>query len=106
MALAAASGVAVELDEEAIPVHAAARRALGDSAALSGALRGGEDYELLWTTPPALAARLVSVASAAGIEPTRVGRVHDGSGVRLRGSDGVVRPLRGAFDHFCGPEAE
>jgi thiamine-monophosphate kinase len=104
--LAAASGVGVELDEEAIPVHAEARRALGDSAALSGALQGGEDYELLWTTPPALAVRLVSAASGAGFEPTRVGRVDEGAGVRLRGRDGVVRPLRGAFDHFSGSEAE
>jgi thiamine-monophosphate kinase len=57
------SGVAAEVDAAALPVHS--------SASLEQALHGGEDYELLFTAPPA--ARVPR--SIAGVPVTRIGRI-------------------------------
>jgi thiamine-monophosphate kinase len=57
------SGVAVEVDAAALPIHPA--------ATLEQALHGGEDYELLFTAPPA--ARLPR--AIAGVPVTRIGRI-------------------------------
>jgi thiamine-monophosphate kinase len=57
------SGVAAEIDEAALPIHPA--------ATLDQALHGGEDYELLFTAPPA--ARLPR--AIAGVPVTRIGRI-------------------------------
>jgi thiamine-monophosphate kinase len=57
------SGVAAEVDATLLP--------LGLGANLAQALHGGEDYELLFTSPPA--ARLPH--SIAGVPVTRIGRV-------------------------------
>ena len=54
--LCRASGLAAEIDEDALPIHplalAAERSGLAPSP-LDLALHGGEDYELLFTAPPA-----------------------------------------------------
>jgi thiamine-monophosphate kinase len=57
------SGVAAEVDAALVPIHPA--------ATLAQALHGGEDYELLFTAPPA--ARLPK--TIAGIAITRIGRI-------------------------------
>jgi thiamine-monophosphate kinase len=57
------SGVAAEVDAALLPIHPA--------ATLDQALRGGEDYELLFTAPAAV--RLPSVI--AGVPITRIGRI-------------------------------
>jgi thiamine-monophosphate kinase len=61
--LAAASGVATELDAEALPLF--------PGATLEQALDGGEDYELLFTAP----ATAKIPATIAGVAVTRIGRV-------------------------------
>jgi thiamine-monophosphate kinase len=57
------SGVAAEVDSALLPLHPA--------ATLAQALHGGEEYELLFTAPPA--ARLPR--SIAGVPVTRIGRI-------------------------------
>jgi thiamine-monophosphate kinase len=57
------SGVAAEVDAALLPIHPA--------ATLTQALNGGEDYELLFTAPPA--ARLPR--KIAGVSITRIGRI-------------------------------
>ena len=66
-----------------------------DESALDLQLEGGEDYVLLFTLPAA-----TKVPSHLGA--TRIGRVTDAPGLRLRLSDGEVRPLepRG-WDHLA-----
>jgi thiamine-monophosphate kinase len=66
--LCAASGVNAEIEQEALPIHPLARK-LGDANALSAALHGGEDYELLFAA--AAATRMPS--SLAGVPITRIG---------------------------------
>jgi thiamine-monophosphate kinase len=72
--LAMASGVAIQLDIDRIPIEPAAVALFGDAKARDLALSGGEDYELLFTVPEG---RLAEVASALGDDdrPTVVGRV-------------------------------
>ena len=102
--IAAASGVSIIIDDDAVPIHPAARAAVdSQDGALHLALAGGEDYELAFTARPgAVEPHVEAFERAFGIRLTRVGSVERGSGVHLRRSDGSVRPMpfRG-FDHFA-----
>jgi thiamine-monophosphate kinase len=101
--LAAASEVAVEVDATLVPVHAGAREALHVERALALALHGGEDYELLFAADPAFRAESEALAHELGLTLSRVGGVHEGSGVRLRLADGRVVEAGGGWDHFGDP---
>lgn len=72
--VAQASGVAIRLDTDRLPLEAAAVALLGEAKARQLAVSGGEDYQLLFTAPEA---RLAEVVAALGEEdrPTVVGRV-------------------------------
>jgi thiamine-monophosphate kinase len=72
--VAQASGVAIRLDTDRLPLEAAAVTLLGEAKARQLAVSGGEDYQLLFTAPEA---RLAEVVVALGEEdrPTVVGRV-------------------------------
>lgn len=64
------------------------------------ALRGGEDYQLLFTAAPQQEAALMAAFAAAGLPlPTVIGAIVPGSGVRLRFPD-HEEELTGGFDHF------
>ena len=92
--LAAASGVALEIDADAVPADAGVDVAL--------AITGGEDYELLAAAPPdILGERDISEFEREfGTPLTRVGRAASGSGVRVfRGGEEVKVDTEG-FDHF------
>jgi thiamine-monophosphate kinase len=100
--LAAASGVAIEIDLERIPlapgIEAAARRA-NQSQAHFAAL-GGEDYELLVALPPEFGpAESLGFQRACGLRLTRIGSVVEGAGARFQ-QRGEIVPLRG-YDHFA-----
>lgn len=98
------SGVAAELDAEAIPVHALAMEAERKGWAASAmelALHGGEDYELLFTAGPE--ARVPR--SVAGVPVHRIGRIVRRMArrpqVMLRDADGSVRALEArGWEHF------
>jgi len=109
--ICAASGVGSEIEAHSLPLPPGlveAARELGASP-LEWALRGGEDYELLFTTPPGEAA-VAKLREQAGKEPHGelfpIGRIVAGEGVILCG-DGERRQI--AFqghDHFGAPESE
>jgi thiamine-monophosphate kinase len=101
-----ASGVAAWIEAEALPV-AAAVRALFPAEWLPLALRGGEDYELLFTAPPGAWGALARAVAAAGGQATAIGEVvrrRNGEPVlTIVDGDGGRRPLEpGGFDHFGG----
>lgn len=101
--LARASGVAIVLEPDAIPLHPAVRHSAADEAdAFELALSGGEDYELCLAVPAgALAPYLSEFEKEFGIALTRVGIVEAGSGVLLRGAGGGREPLAfGGYQHF------
>ena len=73
--LAAASGIGIAVDAAALPIDPGARQwftnAGGDPT--SAALKGGDDYELIFTARPRLRGRLRSVLRHAGLPATRIG---------------------------------
>jgi thiamine-monophosphate kinase len=101
-----ASNVSARLDISRIPV-AAAVRALFPDKWLEFALRGGEDYELLFTAPVDVWDDIVREARATGGQVSSIGEIvaRDGgdlpSGIELVDRDGTAHAvLPGAFDHF------
>lgn len=95
--LAVRSGVGLALDLGAAPlapgVSEVARAAGRDPEEL--AVTGGEDYELLFTTPPGA----WEAAVGTGHTVTRLGRVVEGEGVELIGSGGrILEQVRG-YEH-------
>jgi thiamine-monophosphate kinase len=95
--LCRASGVGAEIDSARLPLSDALRELLPGPRAAAFALRGGDDYELLFTAPPAACAAVESIDGAAA--PRRIGTIVATPGVRC---DGVA--LQGdsghGFDHF------
>lgn len=90
--VAAASGAAIVLESERVPVHPAA----GPEDALSG----GEEFELLVTLPPAVEEGIAQrFEEEFGLRLTKVGVVEAGSGVTLlRGGSPIEVPA--AYSHF------
>jgi thiamine-monophosphate kinase len=95
-----ASGVGARVDADALPrspVLAAQPRALQLECGLSG----GDDYELLFSAPPARRAAVLAAAQAVGVGVSRIGELQAEPGLRL--VDGYGAPLQGdfpSFDHF------
>jgi thiamine-monophosphate kinase len=99
--LAEASGVAIEVRLEALPV-AAGVEAVAEAAGrdpLELAVAGGDDYELLFTAPSEKRATIEAAAREAGTHARWLGRVGPGGGVRLVGPGGEPVDLSG-FEHL------
>ncbi len=92
--IAAASGVAVGLDLGALPLSPAAAAWLSAqpdrAAALVQLASGGDDYQLVFTAPPAAAARLGAAV---------VGRVEAGAGVSVAIDGRPVEAGAGGWRH-------
>lgn len=96
--LARGSRVDLHLRTADVPVQPEATRRLGAAAALDGALRGGDDYELLGCVPPEHLPDLRARAAALDLPLTVIGTVAPGPGrVLLDGRPGADA---GGFDHF------
>ena len=101
--IAAASGVGVQLDAEALPIHPEARAwfAAAGLDPVAAALAGGEDFELAFTSPPAFRGRLRHVRRQIGDLPlTPIGVVTRAREVCLR-RDGRDEPLPRGYQHFA-----
>lgn len=101
--LLAASGVSALLEADRLPV-AAAVRALFPEQWLALALRGGEDYELLFTAPADAFAAISEEADRFGLPVTAIGEIVAAGAqpeIGLVDLDGAEQPVSaGAFDHF------
>jgi thiamine-monophosphate kinase len=98
--LCTASEVSAEIDRAALPIHPLARK-LGEDAALHAALHGGEDYELLFSSP----ASVMMPTSLAGVPITRIGSLKKYRPGRPRITlvepDGSRAELKaGGWEHF------
>jgi thiamine-monophosphate kinase len=106
--VAVASGVGAVIDAAALPVEEGARdwfaakpSAAGD--AVTPAITGGDDYELLFTVRPRFRGRLRSVTRHAQTAVTRIGICTDTRAVLLKRVEGGVsseQPLPSGFSHF------
>ncbi|MEN2397280.1 thiamine-phosphate kinase [Pseudomonas halotolerans] len=95
--IALASGVALHVERDRLPLSKALVAFLGRSNAAHAALSGGDDYVLLFTLPPV---RLLAL-QAEGWPIHVIGRVVAGQGVTLLDSDGhdITPQIRG-YQHF------
>jgi len=100
--VAAASGVRLVLTAGSVPLHPVLEGWAQPEAALSLAVGGGEDYEILAVLGPgSTEAARDAFEREFGVALTRVGRVTAGSGVEWLDERGSARqsPATG-FDHF------
>lgn len=98
-----ASKVGATVDADACPASAALaaqplqRRRLCQRA-------GGDDYELLFTAPPAARNAVAAAAAQAATAVTRIGRIDAEPGLRLIDASGqVLDNVYAGFDHFRTP---
>jgi len=88
------SGVAATVSAARIPLSPPARRAAPmDSALIVALATGGDDYELLFTAPPAADAALAELAAELGTPLTTIGAIIPGCGVRLLDESGAEMPV-------------
>lgn len=100
--LAAASGVALTLDLDAVPLSAALAAFGGaDRAARLRAATAGDDYELLFTAPAAAEPAIRAALADLGLPGTRIGAVEDGGGLALTDGDGPM-PLPDRLGYVHG----
>jgi len=97
------SGVGAEVEAEAVPISADARRLVETAgrSALEHALSDGEDFELLFAVGPEDGERLAAKNPLEGVRLTRIGRVTENRETTLVRADGRREPLepRG-WEHF------
>lgn len=98
--LAEASGVAIDLDADAVPAEQGVdvvARATGREA-LDLVLGGGEDYELAMTLDREDLPAIEQIAGSRETQLTVIGEVGEGSGVRVTASGRPIEPPSG-FEH-------
>lgn len=98
--LAMASGCGADLQIKDLPLSAPLR-ALCGAEAWQQALQGGEDYELLFSVPPAQAAAVGALAATLDLPLSACGRLRTGSGVALLEGSAVIQFSASSFDHFA-----
>lgn len=95
--IARASGVAILIERDRLPLSSALIDVAGSQQAMSCALSGGDDYRLAFTLPPALLADILTEWPDVQV----IGRVQLGSGVQLLDEAGQPVELpRGGYQHF------
>jgi thiamine-monophosphate kinase len=100
--LCRASGVGARLEAARVPLSPAAGRAIsGGFATLASLLCGGDDYEVLFTAPPAAAAAVAALGAGDDPPLTRIGSIVAEDGVAVFGPDGGRLDLtQGGWRHF------
>jgi thiamine-monophosphate kinase len=97
-ASAGAEGLAADLVAGDLPLDPCLA-GLPFDAAVAHALRGGDDYELLFTAPVKSHDAIMALCP----EARMIGRLRAGRGILLTGRDGTAAALEGTgFDHFSG----
>lgn len=97
--LCAASRTGAEIEQTRLPFPPGYRAARGTD--LRVVLRGGEDYELLFSARPEFGRRVASLRSRHHCPITRIGRIVAArDGIRVLDRRGVARPVAGGFDHY------
>ncbi len=98
--IAAASGLAVSIDLDAVPLSAEARGFGDDRAARLAAATAGDDYQLLFAAPAAAAEAITIIATRYHIVIAPIGRFTSGSGLTLHDHHGAVPlPDRLGYEH-------
>jgi thiamine-monophosphate kinase len=96
------SGLGAVVDEPSVPLSEAVREALREHPALMvSVLTGGDDYEILFTAPPAAREKIAALARKLELPITRIGAMRGGEGVKVLRADGSARSLDSqGWQHF------
>lgn len=101
--IAEASGAAVELELDRLPLSAPAAVWLAAQPdrvqALTDLATGGDDYEVVCAVPPDKAAALVSAGERVGVQLAEIGHIVEGRGIRAFASGREVRLGRTGWRH-------
>ena len=99
--MSAASGCAVRIDLDSVPMSEALLAHAGDDrAARLEAASAGDDYELLFATRPDAATRILTLAEEIGLPLSRIGGFGEGAGLTLFDHEETVPlPARLGFEH-------
>lgn len=99
--LAAASGIAIEIDLALIPLSEALLAAVGDGReARMAAATAGDDYELLFAAPSERATEILALQDELGLPFSRIGALIKGAGLRLTdGVEAVELPAKLGWEH-------
>lgn len=95
--LCAASGVQAEVDLGWLPLSDEARHA---GLTADEAFAAGEDYELLFTVPPESFSEIERIGENLGVRVTRIGRILDGTGLRILNGGKLASPTLHTWKHF------
>ena len=97
-----ASGVQGVIERDIIPLSVEVTQLVCDRPELwANVLAGGDDYQILFTVEPERVELLTSVSAETNTSVTRIGRIIDGQGVCLFGSNGErVEIAESGFSHF------
>jgi thiamine-monophosphate kinase len=97
-----ASGLGAEIDASLLPRSSMLLGAFDETTARDFALAGGDDYELCFTVPASLVADVQTDLARQGCGATRIGRMVEGSGVRVRDEQGQwLEAMHRGWDHFA-----
>ena len=96
-------GLGASIYAEKLPVSAEYKSCVKDYSddVYELALSGGEDYELLFTTPEENSGRVYEIASLTGAAITQIGKVNTGAAIEVLDSEGEeINLSRKGFVHF------
>ncbi|HEY3909541.1 MAG TPA: thiamine-phosphate kinase [Stellaceae bacterium] len=90
------------VEQQALPLSAAARAAgIGAPEMAARLAAGGDDYELLFAAPAEAAAEIRALSTRQGLPLTEIGRIEPGCGVRLIDAAGQPIAIESAgYRHF------
>src|SRR5262249_1550186 len=103
--IARASGVALRIDANAIPLSAPGRAFVADSgsAGLVRLVTAGDDYQALFTGAPESRDAIAAAARGSTTAATRIGIVAAGEGVTLLDAGGrAIETNMGGYSHKLG----
>ncbi|WP_267222471.1 thiamine-phosphate kinase [Dyella silvae] len=96
------SGLGAEIEAALLPCSSMLMATFDDLTVRDFALAGGDDYELCFTVPASLVADVQTDLARLGCGATRIGRMVDGSGVRVRDEHGHwLESTHRGWDHFA-----
>lgn len=100
--ICSASGVGAELEAARLPRSSALLELHSEEESLEFALSGGDNYELCFTVPAQRLDQVQSDLSRLGCGVTRIGRIVECGGVRVRAEDGSWMTTKSTgWDHFA-----
>lgn len=101
--LAAASGVAIRIEINAVPFSIPAERWAFTGGDVRKLLTGGDDYVVLFTAPPELRSAIEAAQGSQALRLARIGTVEAGQGVTVVDLKGQAIPIPEAgYSHKLG----